>query len=131
MGDEVKTALSLGQQGKLLLQFPAEWCSSRNQTSLVLNSTAVIPNETRTGGISLRTCLADKFPDPDAIVDTVLRSGGGVQPFIEKSVTIAPGETAPLFHFQEMVSFGDNPDGPAELLRYSARSCYLNYSIYF
>ena len=124
MGDEEKSVYGgLGQQGKLLLQFPSEWWSSQNQTSLILESTTDIEDKTveigtssvRTSTKSKRISLTDKFPDPDAIVDTV-HEGAGVQPFIEKSVTIAPGETASLFHFQGLVSFGDNSDRPAFLM---------------
>jgi hypothetical protein len=124
MGDEEKNFYGgLGQQGKLLLQFPSKWWSSQNQTFLILESTADIEDKkveiatssVRTSTKSKRISLADKFPDPDAIVDTV-HGGAGVQPFIEKSVTIAPGETASLFHFQGLVSFGDNSDRPAFLM---------------
>ena len=66
-----------------------------------------------------RISLADKFPDPDAIAGMV--HGGSVSPFIEESVTIAPGETASLFHFQGVVSFGDNSDRPGFLM-----TCSLN-----
>ena len=120
MGDEEKAIHGLEQQGKLLLQFPVKWWSSRNHTSLILNSTAVMLNETRTGGTGLRTSLADKFPDPDAIANMVL--GGGASPFIEESVVIAPGETVLLFDYYGHVSFGDNSDGPVFLMTCSLRA---------
>ena len=84
MGDEEKSVFGLGQQGKLLLQFPPEWWSSQNQTSLILESTTDIEDKTvEIGTSSVRTStkfkrisLADKFPDPDAIAGMV--HGGSV-----------------------------------------------------
>lgn len=123
MGDEEKIFYGgLGQQGKLLLQFPSKWWSSQNQTFLILESTADIEDKTveiatssvRTSTKSKRISLADKFPDPDAIAGMVL--GGSVSPFIEESVTIAPGETASLFHFQGLARPSENSDRPAFLM---------------